>query len=53
MKRSKKKLVRSTRAGHVQQMRYKSGKESRCPESGGEMEARKTEIVKGIALKVA
>ena len=25
----------------------KTGKESRCPESGGEMEARKTEIATG------
>ena len=47
---SKKKLVRSTWAGHVEKTgRWKT---SRCPESGGEMEARKTEIATGIALKV-
>ena len=29
----------------------KTGKESRCSESGGEMEARKTEIVMGYCIK--
>ena len=29
-----------------------NAKESRCPESGGEMEARKTEIAMEIALKM-
>ena len=50
---SKKKLARSTRAGHVEKNgRRKIGKESRCPGNGGEMEARKAKIAMGIALKV-
>ena len=49
---SKTKLVRSTRAGHVDKWQMKNGKESRCLESGGEIEERKTEIATGIALKV-
>ena len=42
----KKKLVRSTWAGHVEKIGDENlaGKDSRCPESGGETEARKTEI---------
>ena len=31
--------------------RCKTGKESRCPENGGEMEARKTEIAMGDCIK--
>ena len=41
---SKKKLARGTR-------RWKTGKESRCLESGGETEASKTEIVIGYCIK--
>ena len=42
--RSKMKTVRSTWAGHVEKWQIKNGKGSRCPESGGEIEARQTEI---------
>ena len=31
--------------------RRKTGKESRCPESGGDKEARKTEITMGDCIK--
>ena len=49
---SKKKLVRSTWAGHVEKNgRWKIGKETRCPESGGEMQARKTEIATGDCIE--
>ena len=43
---SKKKLVRSglTWAGHVARMGDEKPADSRCPEGGGEHEARKTEI---------
>ena len=44
---SKKKLVRSKWAGHVEK-NWQRVPLGRCPESGGEMEARKTET----ALKV-
>ena len=49
----KKKLVRSTWAGHVEKIGDENlaGKDSRCPESGGETEARKTEIAMWIALE--
>ena len=40
---SRKKLVRGTWAGHTEQMGDEKLAESRCPESGGEMEARKTD----------
>ena len=50
-KSSKKKLERSTWAGHVEKRDIKNGKESRCPESGMEMEARKTEIAMGDCIK--
>ena len=33
-------------------MRRKYGKESRCPERGGEIEARKTEIAMGDCVKI-
>ena len=45
------KLVRSTWAGHIEQMRDEKLAESRCPESGGEMESRKTEIAMGDCIK--
>ena len=48
---SEKKLMRSTRTGHVENMRTKKLAESRCPESGGETEARKTEIATGVCIK--
>ena len=39
-------------AGHVERMGdEKSGKESRCPESGGENNVRKTEIAMGDYIK--
>ena len=41
---SKKKLATSTWAGHIEKMGDEKLAESRCPESGGEMEARKTKI---------
>ena len=45
---SKKKLVRST----VTKMEdEKNGKESRCPEIGEEMEARRTEIAMGDCIE--
>jgi len=50
---SKKKLVRNTWAVHVERNgRWQTAKECRCPESGGEMEAKNTETALGIALKV-
>ena len=45
---SKKKLMRSTCAGHMEKMGDEK-KECRCPESGGKMEARKTDG--GLRLK--
>ena len=46
---SKKKLVRRTWASHVEKNgRSKTGKENRCLDSGGEMEARKIEIAMGL-----
>ena len=49
---SKKKLTRNTRAGHEEKMGDGTLAESSCPESGGEMDAGKTEIAMGITLKV-
>ena len=44
--RSKKKLMRNTWAGHVENTGDEKLAESRCPEGGWEMEVRKTEIAK-------
>ena len=49
---SKRKMVRSTWAGQVKNVRWKPGKESRCPDSEGETETWKIEIATGVALKV-
>ena len=44
--------MRSTWAGHVEKMGDEEKmSESRCPESGGEMEARKIEIAIGHCIK--
>ena len=48
---SNKELVRSTWAGHVEKMGYEIYAENRCPESGGEMEAMKTEFAMGDCNK--
>ena len=45
---SKKKLMRSTWASYVENGRYKTGKESKCPESGREMEAEKPKLRWGL-----
>jgi len=50
MESSKKKLVRSTWADDVEKMSSEKLSENRCPESGEDMETRKTEIAMGIAL---
>ncbi len=50
---SKKKLARSTWAGHVEKMGDEKQAESGCPESEGEMEERKTEIAMGDSIKSA
>ena len=47
----KKKLATSRWAGHVERMGDEKLGESRCPESGGEKEVRKTEIVMGDCIK--
>ena len=53
VKESSKKTLVSTWAGHVETMGdEKMAKRGRCPESGGEMDARKTEIATGTAVKV-
>ena len=47
----KKKLVSSTWVDHVEKSwRRKTGNESRCPEGGGEIEARNTEIAMGDCI---
>ena len=46
---SKNKLVKSTWAGHVEKWEIKTGKESRCPESGGN--GSETNIAMGVAFK--
>ena len=48
---AKKKLTRSTWAGHVERMGDEKLAKSRCPYGGGEMEERKTEIAKGGFIK--
>ena len=50
---SKMVMVRSTWAGHVEKMgHHKNSKESRCPESAGDMEGRKkTEIAMGDCIE--
>ena len=49
----KKKLGRSTWAGHVgENGRSKTGKESRCPESGGKVKVKKAEIAMGDYVKI-
>ena len=48
---SKKKLARSIWTGHVGKMGLEKLTENRCTESGGEMDAMKTEIAMGDCLK--
>ena len=43
--------MRNTWAGRVENWRRKTGQESRCPEIGGEMEVRKTEIAMGDCIE--